>query len=65
MLNHIQPSRLTTRSILILNNSKTNLINCISYSSSVASLKTYNDIPGPKLYPLVGNLLELKNFGNF
>jgi hypothetical protein len=25
--------------------------------------KTIDDIPGPKIYPLIGNLLELKPFG--
>ena len=33
-------------------------------STQVALLKDYDDIPGPKPFPIVGNLLELKNFGN-
>nr|UOU03261.1 cytochrome P450 3047A1 [Brachionus rubens] len=39
-----------------------NLIHKRSLSTKQA-LKRYEDLPGPKSYPLIGNLLELKIFG--
>jgi hypothetical protein len=26
--------------------------------------KTFNEIPGPKVYPIVGNLFQTSDFGN-
>lgn len=31
--------------------------------SSQPTLKKFEDLPGPRLYPIVGNLPELKIFG--
>ena len=31
--------------------------------SANQALKRFEEIPGPKSYPFIGNLLELKNFG--
>lgn len=57
--------------------SKTILLSTINYSSlklnedpvAISTPKTleksFSEIPGPKLYPFIGNLLELKTFGLF
>ena len=39
----------------------------INYSTSIGNedLKQFSEIPGPKVYPFVGNLFELKSFGLF
>ena len=39
----------------------------INYSTSIGNedLKQFSEIPGPKIYPFVGNLFELKSFGLF
>lgn len=29
------------------------------------AIKSFNEIPAPKAYPLIGNLLELKLFGKY
>jgi hypothetical protein len=31
---------------------------------SKAALKSFIDIPGPKVYPIVGSLFQTTNFGN-
>ena len=36
----------------------------INYSTDLR-LKSFSEIPGPKVYPLIGNLFELKSFGLF
>ena len=51
-----------------LNHLYTLNIKCIQNTHKTAEtkvehLKSYNDIPGPKSYPLVGNLFSLKQFG--
>ncbi len=39
----------------------------INYSTLIRNedLKQFSEIPGPKVYPFVGNLFELKSFGLF
>ena len=39
---------------------------CATYYSTSKSgdaIKSFSEVPGPKLYPFVGNLFELKAFG--
>ena len=38
--------------------------NC-QISTHLNSVKSYDEIPGPSSLPIVGNLLTLKNFGNY
>lgn len=57
----MQSSRPLKSLLLSLN---TSFINQFNYTSSVATIRNFNEIPGPKPYPIIGNLLELKNFGN-
>lgn len=33
------------------------------FNSRTSSLRGYEDIPGPKSYPLIGNMLDFKEFG--
>ena len=46
-----------------------NLNFCIRYQNknitSIAGtlIKSYEEIPGPKMYPFIGNLLDTKEFG--
>ncbi len=35
----------------------------LSYSQENFSFKSYEDIPGPKPYPIIGNLLDTKSCG--
>lgn len=44
-------------------NTKTSRLNQISYSSTVALTKSYDEIPGPRQLPYIGSFLSLKFFG--